>query len=50
MAEHIKWLEIQVKVSKDIADETLEKLDEVQINLNSELYKLGDYIKQIKPI
>jgi len=50
VAEHIKWLEIQVSVSKDIAKQASDKLDEIETDLYSKFQELNEVIRQIKPI
>jgi len=50
VAEHIKWLEIQVSVSKEIAKQTSDKLDEIERNLYSKFQELDTLLLQIKPI
>lgn len=50
VANYINWLEIRLRVSEQIAQESLDKLSEIQLTLNEGLYSLGDVIKQIKPL
>ena len=50
VAEHIKWLEIKVEVSKSIAEQACDKMDELQSDLAIKLDKVNDLIRQIKPM
>lgn len=50
VAEHIKWLEIQVSVSKEIAKQASDRLDEIKTDLYSKFQELDTLLLQIKPI
>jgi len=50
VAEHIKWLEMQVSVSKDMTQKAKQQLEEFQKEVNIQFEVLDGFINQIKPI
>ena len=50
VAEHISWLEIQVKVCSEQVDTAREILDKFQMEVNTQFEVVGSFIKQIKPL
>ena len=50
VAEHIKWLEMQVNASKDMTQRARQQLEEFQREVNIQFEVLDGFINQIKPL